>query len=54
VQGLQDKIKLVAIDLLDKPAWYKEKIYPQGTVHFHHLYLPPISSYSTDAIFLFM
>lgn len=28
-QGLQDKIKLVAIDLQDKPAWYKEKVYPQ-------------------------
>ncbi|CAL4913897.1 unnamed protein product [Urochloa decumbens] len=31
-KGLQDKIKLVAIDLQDKPAWYKEKVYPQGTV----------------------
>ncbi|GJN31100.1 hypothetical protein PR202_gb19457 [Eleusine coracana subsp. coracana] len=33
-KGLQDKIKLVAIDLQDKPAWYKEKVYPQGTVRF--------------------
>jgi hypothetical protein len=32
LQGLQDKIELVAIDLQDKPAWYKEKVYPQGTV----------------------
>lgn len=31
-KGLQDKIKLVAIDLQDKPAWYKEKVYPKGTV----------------------
>ncbi|KAL6645782.1 hypothetical protein ACP70R_017390 [Stipagrostis hirtigluma subsp. patula] len=31
-KGLQDKIKLVAINLQDKPAWYKEKVYPQGTV----------------------
>ncbi|XP_066367964.1 protein IN2-1-like [Miscanthus floridulus] len=30
--GLQDKMELVAIDLQDKPAWYKEKVYPQGTV----------------------
>jgi hypothetical protein len=32
LQGLQDKMELVAIDLQDKPAWYKEKVYPQGTV----------------------
>ncbi|TVU47479.1 hypothetical protein EJB05_07082 [Eragrostis curvula] len=31
-KGLQNKIKLVAIDLQDKPAWYKEKVYQQGTV----------------------
>ncbi|EER92440.1 protein IN2-1 [Sorghum bicolor] len=31
-KGLQDKMELVAIDLQDKPAWYKEKVYPQGTV----------------------
>ncbi|RLN15618.1 hypothetical protein C2845_PM02G29650 [Panicum miliaceum] len=31
-KGLQDKIELVAIDLQDKPAWYKEKVYTQGTV----------------------
>ncbi|KAE8783169.1 Protein IN2-1 [Hordeum vulgare] len=31
-KGLQDEIKLVAINLEDKPAWYKEKVYPQGTV----------------------
>lgn len=33
-QGLQDKIKLVAIHLQDKPAWYKEKLYPENKVHF--------------------
>ncbi|CAM0872607.1 unnamed protein product [Alopecurus aequalis] len=31
-KGLQDEIKLVAINLEDKPAWYKDKVYPQGTV----------------------
>jgi glutathione S-transferase len=31
-KGLQDEIKLVSINLEDKPAWYKEKVYPQGTV----------------------
>ncbi|XP_048232021.1 protein IN2-1 homolog B isoform X2 [Ricinus communis] len=27
-KGLQDLIKLVPIDLQDRPAWYKEKVYP--------------------------
>ncbi|KAL6648339.1 hypothetical protein ACP70R_012563 [Stipagrostis hirtigluma subsp. patula] len=31
-KGLQDEIKLVAIHLQDKPSWYKEKVYPKGTV----------------------
>ncbi|GFP83731.1 protein in2-1 homolog b, partial [Phtheirospermum japonicum] len=31
-KGLQDKIKLVAIHLQNKPAWYKEKIYPDNKV----------------------
>ncbi|KAM1116512.1 hypothetical protein TB2_006899 [Malus domestica] len=26
--GLQDKIKLVGIDLQNRPDWYKEKVYP--------------------------
>ncbi|PWZ05026.1 Protein IN2-1 B [Zea mays] len=30
--GLQDKIKIVAIDLADRPAWYKEKVYPENKV----------------------
>lgn len=32
MKGLQDKMELVAIDLQDKPAWYKDKVYAQGTV----------------------
>ncbi|GAB2250637.1 hypothetical protein Droror1_Dr00016887 [Drosera rotundifolia] len=31
-KGLQDKIKLVPIDLQDRPAWYKEKVYPANKV----------------------
>ncbi|KAI3965050.1 hypothetical protein MKX01_013981, partial [Papaver californicum] len=30
--GLQEKIKLVAIDLTNKPDWYKEKVYPPNKV----------------------
>ncbi|KAK4493457.1 hypothetical protein RD792_006624 [Penstemon davidsonii] len=29
-KGLQEKIKLVAMYLQDKPAWYKEKVYPEN------------------------
>ncbi|XP_027935453.1 glutathione S-transferase L3-like [Vigna unguiculata] len=29
---LQDKIKLVPIDLQDRPSWYKEKVYPENKV----------------------
>lgn len=32
MQGLEDKIKLVPIDLLNRPAWYKEKLYPENKV----------------------
>ncbi|KAM1489579.1 hypothetical protein ACFX15_031915 [Malus domestica] len=31
-KGLQDKIKLVGIDLENRPAWYKEKVYPGNKV----------------------
>ncbi|KAK6929242.1 hypothetical protein RJ641_005447, partial [Dillenia turbinata] len=31
-KGLQDKIKLVPIDLQNRPAWYKEKVYPTNKV----------------------
>ncbi|XP_043701029.1 glutathione S-transferase L3-like isoform X2 [Telopea speciosissima] len=31
-KGLQDKIKLVPIDLENRPAWYKEKVYPTNKV----------------------
>ncbi|KAF5947259.1 hypothetical protein HYC85_013216 [Camellia sinensis] len=32
VQGLQEKIKLVPIDLQNRPDWYKEKVYPPNKV----------------------
>ncbi|KAK8546166.1 hypothetical protein V6N13_067400 [Hibiscus sabdariffa] len=31
-KGLQDKIKLVPIDLKNRPAWYKERVYPPNKV----------------------
>ncbi|CAL9176560.1 unnamed protein product, partial [Musa hybrid cultivar] len=31
-KGVQEKIKLVPIDLENKPAWYKEKVYPANKV----------------------
>ncbi|GAB2272414.1 Glutathione S-transferase L3 [Dionaea muscipula] len=31
-KGLQDKIELIPIDLQNRPAWYKEKVYPQNKV----------------------
>jgi glutathione S-transferase len=31
-KGLQDQIKLVGLNLQDRPAWYKEKVYPQNKV----------------------
>ncbi|EOY18452.1 Glutathione S-transferase family protein isoform 2 [Theobroma cacao] len=31
-KGLQDKIKLVPIDLKNRPAWYKQKVYPANKV----------------------
>lgn len=31
-KGLQDKIQLVPIDLQNRPAWYKEKVYPPNKV----------------------
>lgn len=32
IQGLQEKIKLVPIDLKNRPDWYKEKVYPANKV----------------------
>ncbi|KAF5940119.1 hypothetical protein HYC85_021286 [Camellia sinensis] len=32
VRGLQEKIKLVPIDLQNRPDWYKEKVYPPNKV----------------------
>ncbi|KAM7254723.1 hypothetical protein ACFE04_019964 [Oxalis oulophora] len=31
-KGLQDQIKLVGLNLQDRPAWYKENVYPQNKV----------------------
>lgn len=31
-KGLHDKIKLVPINLQNRPAWYKEKVYPENKV----------------------
>ncbi|KAM1182785.1 hypothetical protein ACFX14_001156 [Malus domestica] len=31
-KGLEEKIQLVPIDLQDRPAWYKEKVYPANKV----------------------
>ncbi|KAG8651252.1 protein IN2-1 homolog B isoform X2 [Manihot esculenta] len=31
-KGLQDKIKLVPVDLQNRPTWYKEKVYPPNKV----------------------
>lgn len=31
-KGLQDEIKLVPLELQDRPAWYKEKVYPPNKV----------------------
>ncbi|KAL4296618.1 hypothetical protein GQ457_12G009130 [Hibiscus cannabinus] len=31
-KGLQEKIKLVPLNLQNKPAWYKEKVYPENKV----------------------
>ncbi|URE09366.1 Protein IN2-1, partial [Musa troglodytarum] len=31
-KGLQEKIELVPVDLLNRPAWYKEKLYAENKV----------------------
>lgn len=36
-QGLQEKIKLVPIDLQNRPAWYKEKVYPPNKVRCFYI-----------------
>jgi len=41
VQGLQDNIKIVATDLADRPAWYKEKDDPENKVCLVNLFLLP-------------
>jgi hypothetical protein len=37
-QGLQEEIKLVPMDLADKPAWYK-KVYPKYQVRLDSRYM---------------
>ena len=32
LQNLRDKIELVPIDHKNRPAWYKEKVYPANKV----------------------
>lgn len=34
IKGLQEKIKLVPIDLKNRLAWYKKKVYPANKVYF--------------------
>uniref|UniRef100_A0A0A9CQL4 Uncharacterized protein n=1 Tax=Arundo donax TaxID=35708 RepID=A0A0A9CQL4_ARUDO len=36
-QGLQEKIKLVPMDMADKPAWYKN-VYPENMVWLEFKY----------------
>nr|AFK41119.1 unknown [Lotus japonicus] len=31
-KGLQDEVELVPLDLSNRPAWYKEKVYPENKV----------------------
>ncbi|XP_052172640.1 glutathione S-transferase L3-like isoform X2 [Diospyros lotus] len=45
-KGLQDKIKLVAIDLLNKPTWYKEKVNPENKDPVKHKFAEELLSYS--------
>ncbi|KAK4396298.1 Glutathione S-transferase L1 [Sesamum angolense] len=47
-KGLQDKIKLVAVHLQDKPAWYKEKLYPENKESVDR------TSGTQDQIFMFL
>ena len=51
VQGLHDKIKIVAIDLADRPAWYKEKVYPENKVCLVNLFLLNVFMYKDFKFF---
>lgn len=33
IKGLQEKIKLVPIDLKNRLAWYKKKVYPANKIY---------------------
>lgn len=50
-QGLQNKIQLVPINLLDKPAWYKEKVHPENKVDIY-TYIYIIQNFTDKAIYL--
>lgn len=43
LQGLQGKIKLVPLNLWNRPAWYKEKVYSANKVN--HILLVHFSAY---------
>lgn len=45
MQGLQDKIEIVPINLQNRPAWYKEKVYPGNKVTHYTPFLY-INNYS--------
>nr|XP_019703405.2 protein IN2-1 homolog B isoform X2 [Elaeis guineensis] len=45
-KGLQEKIKLVPIDLQNRPAWYKEKVYPPNKDPAKRLFAEELFSYA--------
>lgn len=45
-QALQEEIKLVPIDLKNRPDWYKEKVYPANKVKVTLLFQINGDSYS--------
>ena len=56
IQGLQDKIKLVPIDLENRPAWYKEKVYSANKVKHYIIntffsYLDVTRKYISSVVF---
>uniref|UniRef100_A0A7C9DRM0 Glutathione transferase n=1 Tax=Opuntia streptacantha TaxID=393608 RepID=A0A7C9DRM0_OPUST len=45
-KGLQEQIKLVPIDLQNRPAWYKEKVYPANKDPAKKVFADVLFSYS--------
>uniref|UniRef100_A0A2P2JKY9 In2-1 family protein n=1 Tax=Rhizophora mucronata TaxID=61149 RepID=A0A2P2JKY9_RHIMU len=45
-KGLQDKIKLVPLDLKNRPAWYREKVYPVNKDSARRQFAEELISYS--------